>query len=55
MLNQITNRTFVKAARRRAGERVVAFVYFAAAGIAMVAWIAVIAWVGWHLIASLFS
>lgn len=54
MLNQIINLTFVKVARRRVGDRVVAVVFFGGAGIAMIAWLAVIAWAGWLLIASIF-
>jgi len=51
MLSNITHLTFVKAGWHQAGDRVVAIAFFGAAGIAMVAWIAAIAWASWHLIA----
>jgi hypothetical protein len=54
MLNNITHLTFVKAGWHQAGDHVVAFAFFGAAGIAMVAWIAAIAWASWHLIAWIF-
>ena len=51
MLIKITDLTFVKSGRHRLGDHVIAFAFFGAAGIAMVAWIAGMAWACWHLIA----
>jgi hypothetical protein len=55
MLGNITHLTFVKAGWHQAGDRVVAVAFFGAAAIAMVMWIAAIAWASWHLIVWIFS
>jgi hypothetical protein len=54
MLNNITHLTFIEVGRHQAGDPIVAFAFFGAAGIAMAAWIAAIAWASWHLIAWIF-
>ncbi|WP_339035441.1 hypothetical protein WHZ78_27920 [Bradyrhizobium symbiodeficiens] len=55
MLKRTDQHTLSKAKRREAHDYAVGLAFLGAVGIAMIAWIAAIAWVGWRLIEWLFS
>ena len=55
MLERTEQHTLQNAKGREANDYAVGLAFFSVVGIAMIAWIAAIIWVSWHLIAWIFD